>query len=196
MDSPKMPLPSHYLITPAATNEIEFLSNLELSLQAGIKLLQFKGKQMKPDAYRALAKKVLAIAHAYDCRVLLTSSPEEVAQLGADGLHLSSHCLDRYTHRPLPEPYLIAASGHNINALNKAQSLEASFALISPIKYTESHPDLPPLGWEGFASLTNQFILPIFALGGVSPADEAKAITAGGQGIAGTRGYWKRTSPE
>jgi len=186
-----MPLPPHYLITPAVDNETEFLAGLEHSLQAGIKLLQFKNKNMSTADYLTLAKKLLAIAHAYDCRVLLTSSPEEVAQLGADGLHIDSQSLTNYPSRPLPEPYLIAASCHSADALRKAQNIEASFALISPVKQTNSHPDLAPLGWEGFSVLTNQFILPIFALGGVSPDDEDDAINAGGQGIASTRGYWK-----
>ena len=186
-----MSLPSHYLITPAVDNETEFLAILETSLHAGIKLMQLRSKGMTLDAYEALAKKVITLAHANDCKVLLTSNANMVEKLGADGLHLDSHALKNCENRPLPAPYLIAASGHDQTALNKAQAIGASFALLSQVQYTPAHPDLEPLGWERFGQLAQQTHLPVFALGGVKPENEADAIAAGGQGVAGTKGYWK-----
>lgn len=186
-----MQLPSHYLITPSGDNQQTFFATLERSLQAGIRLLQFKGKGLEQEAYTAHAKKVLELAHGYDCKVLLTGEPQLVLELGADGLHLDSKALKSADRRPLPKEYLIAVSGHDSAALKKGEALAADFAVLSPVNYTKAHPDIDPLGWDGFAAIVSATAIPVYALGGVSSDDEQAAIAAGGQGVAGNKGYWK-----
>lgn len=186
-----MSLPSHYLITPGVDSEGDFLAALERSLEAGVRLLQFKGKGLDESAYAALAEKVMALAHQHSCKVLLVGEPERVERLGADGLHLDSKALQNTESRPLPEPYLIAVSGHDLSALKKGEAIGASLAVLSPVNYTSAHPDIEPLGWEGFGHIVSQVSIPVYALGGVSADDEAAARAAGGQGVAGSRGYWQ-----
>lgn len=186
-----MPLPKHYLITPTPENIGEFLTAMESSLQAGTRLLQLKGKGMDTLAYVDLAKLVIKLAHDYGSKVLLTGDPLLVEQLGADGLHLDSKALKAATRRPLPDNYLVAVSGHTLPALRHGEAIGASFAVLSPIRYTKAHPDIEPIGWDGLTAITAQLAIPVYALGGVSAEDEAEAILAGAQGIAGSRGYWK-----
>lgn len=185
-----MPLPASYLIPPAPQDEAAYLAALEQSLQAGIRLMQFKAKGMDEAAYRALAQKVIALAHRYDCQVLLTGDPALVSELGADGLHLDSKALKACSERPLPDYYLLAVSGHTLEELKKGEALGASFGVLSPINYTSAHPDIEPLGWEGMAAIVAQLQIPLYALGGVSADDEAAAQQAGALGIAGNKGLW------
>lgn len=186
-----MSLPSHYLITPSAENEAEFLAGLEASLLAGTRLMQFKGKGMDAKAYAALAKKVITLAHGYGCKVLLTGDPDRVQELGADGLHLDSKALNSVSSRPLADNYLVAVSGHTLDALKQGEAINASFGVLSPIRYTQAHPDIEPIGWEGLKTISAQLNMPFYALGGVSKDDEAEALNAGAQGVAGNKGYWK-----
>ncbi len=186
-----MPLPHHYLITPAPTDEAAFLATLERSLQAGIQLMQFKAKGLDEAAYRALAAKVIPLAHRYDCQVLVSGNAALVNELGADGLHLDSKALASCTSRPLPDYFLIAVSGHSLEELQAGEAIGASFGVLSPINYTSAHPDIEPLGWEGMKAVTAQLSIPVYALGGVSADDEAAALAAGGRGIAGNKGLWK-----
>ncbi len=186
-----MPLPKHYLIPPNPQDETEYLATLEKCLQAGIRLMQFKAKGMDEAAYRALALKVITLAHGHDCQVLLTGNPALVAELGADGLHLDSKSLAACSERPLPDYYLVAVSGHTLEALQQGETLDASFGVLSPINYTSAHPDIAPIGWEGMSTIAGQLNMPIYALGGVSADDEAAALKAGAQGIAGNKGLWK-----
>jgi 8-oxo-dGTP diphosphatase len=185
-----MPLPHHYLITPTPHDREAFLAQLEQSLQAGIRLLWLKAKGLDAEGYRALAARVIPLAHRYDCQVLLNGDPALVGELGADGLHLESGALAACTQRPLPGYYLLGVSAHSLEGLRQGEALGASFGVLSPIHPTSAHPDLEPLGWEGMGRIVAQLAIPIYALGGVSGADEAQAIAAGGQGVAGHRGYW------
>ncbi|MEN8171025.1 MAG: thiamine phosphate synthase [Pseudomonadota bacterium] len=185
-----MPLPTHYLITPGFDNEAQFLASLEKSLQAGTRLMQLKAKGLDQAEYRALATRVIPLAHRYDCQVLLSGDPSLVDELGADGLHLDSKAAAKFTQRPLAGYYLIAVSGHSLDALKRGEAMGASFAVLSPINYTSAHPDIEPLGWQGLQEAADQLAIPIYALGGVSADDEPAAKEAGAQGIAGNKGYW------
>lgn len=185
-----MNLPTRYLITPAAKNPPEFLRILEQSLSAGIHLLQLRAKGMSVDAYAALAQKVVPLAHEYDARVLLNGDPELVLETGADGLHLDSKALLACSSRPIGDEYLLAASGHTLQALQHAEAIQASFGVLSPVQYTSAHPDIAPLGWAGLAELTSKLDIPVYALGGVSVDDEAMALASGAAGVAGNKGMW------
>lgn len=186
----RVTLPKHYLITPAPENDAEFMHKLGNSLKLGIKLMQLRAKNMNVVEYKSLAQKVVALARQYHCKVLLNTDPQLVQELAADGVHLDSKRLAECSSRPLPTEFMVAASGHSLQELVKAKSIGANFALLSPVKYTSSHPDTEPLGWEKFKSIVAQVELPIYALGGVSADDEATALAAGAQGLAGIRGYW------
>jgi thiamine monophosphate synthase len=185
-----MPLPDHYLITPNPDDEAQFLAALGQSLLAGTQLMLFKAGGLDDAAYRTLASQVIALAHDYDCQVLLATDAAMVNELGADGLHLDSKALARCTKRPLPDYMLLAVSGHSLEELQRGEALGADFAVLSPINYTNAHPDIAPLGWDGMQEIVAQLRIPVYALGGVSAGDEAAAKAAGGKGIAGNKGYW------
>ena len=184
-----MLLPNHYLITPSLKDEKTFLSSLEKSLDAGITLIQLRSKGMELALYLRLAEKVIKMAQDYHCKVLLTEA-SLVRKLGAAGLHLNSKQLATCEIRPISSNYLLAASGHTLGELKKAERLQTDFAVLSPVKFTQSHPDLTPLGWDKFANIVNSVKMPVYALGGVSSDDTDDAIRAGGQGIAGAKGLW------
>jgi len=183
-------LPECYLITPSPDAPDEFLSNLEIALQQGVRLVQLRAKGMAAEEYKALAKQVVERCHAHGARLLLNGEPEWVAEVGADGVQLSSGKLQALTQRPLGKELLVAASCHTEQELQQALKLDADFALLSPIKWTKSHPDTGPLGWDEMRRLVDEMPIPIYALGGVSRDDLADAFAAGGQGIAAIRSLW------
>lgn len=90
----------------------------------------------------------------------------------------------------LPQGVVVGASCHSRDELQMAASLGVSYALLSPVKTTKSHPDANPLGWESFRHLVQQANFPVYALGGVSEADIVDAQAAGGQGIASISAFW------
>ncbi len=188
-----MILPTRYLITPAVKHALEFLQLLEQSLRQGISLLQLRAKGMSGDAYAALAQQVVLLAHEYDAKVLLNGDPALVLETGADGLHLDSKVLSACNSRPIGNEWLLAASGHTLQAMQHAEAIRASFGVLSPVQYTSAHPDIPPLGWTGMAEITGKLELPVYALGGVSADDEETALASGAAGIAGGKGMWGST---
>ncbi|MBW8368702.1 MAG: thiamine phosphate synthase [Arenimonas sp.] len=86
----------------------------------------------------------------------------------------------------------VAASCHDADELAQAQRLGVHFAVLGPVCATQSHPGAEGMGWDRFALLREGVSLPIYAIGGMKPADLAIARRHGGQGVAGIRGLWPR----
>ena len=109
--------------------------------------------------------------------------------MAADGLHLASRYLTELHQRPDGWP-LVGASCHGAADLARAAELGLDYALLSPVMPTASHPGSQHLGWEDFAALVEEALLPVYALGGLVPGDVERAIRCGAQGVAAIRGLW------
>jgi len=182
-------LPSVYVISPDAPDTEGWLAGLEATLARGASLLQMRVGD-RPGERRALAAQALERTRAAGARLLINADPELALALGADGVHLTARQLASLDQRPLPPPQLVAASCHDAAELARAARLGVDFAVLGPVAPTASHPGLEPLGWERFAAWTADAPLPVYALGGMTPADRDAARTHGAQGVAGIRAFW------
>lgn len=82
------------------------------------------------------------------------------------------------------------SSCHNVSEIELAQQHDLDAVFISPVRKTATHPEMPALGWDGFARLAKRFTGPSFALGGVHRSDLVCAKEHGGYGVAGMRAWW------
>jgi 8-oxo-dGTP diphosphatase len=119
----------------------------------------------------------------------LNADPAVVESVGAYGVHLDSGRLQSLAERPNVK--WVSASCHSLEQMQQARKLGADFMLLSPVAATASHPDAAPLGWQRFAELTEQASCPVYALGGMTPADLPQAFAHGGQGVAAIRALWE-----
>lgn len=186
-------LPPVYAISNVAEmGEAAFLTALENRLEQGLRLIQVREKQLNEVELTGLVSKVLALAKPFGAKVLLNHHLDLALKLGAHGVHLSSQAAQSLVEKPanLPESFLLAASCHNAAELGHAQRLGCDFAVLSPVLPTLSHVGAPTLGWDAFASLIKHYEIPVYALGGMSRGDIAKALSCGARGVAMLRGAW------
>lgn len=182
-------LPALYLITPKPElDHTVFLTRLEKCVSAGVQLVQLRAKALDEQTLYRLGKHAVGICHAHGAKLLLNGQPEMAEAIGADGVHLTSRQLLLLSDRP--KNRWVAASCHNAQELQRAQTLDIDFVVLSPVNRTASHPEATPLGWESFASLIENIALPVYALGGMTPADMTMAWQHGGQGVGVMRGVW------
>lgn len=184
-------LPDRYLITPEPwPAAAAFLAEFETSLQAGIRLVQLRSKDLARPDLRALAAQTLALTERYGARLLIHGDALLAQEIGAAGVHLREQQLRQLTARPLPTEFVVGASCHDATTLAHAERLGVDFAVLSPVRATASHPAARPLGWQTFHTLVATTTLPVYALGGMSGADRDQAFIHGAQGIAAIRGLW------
>jgi 8-oxo-dGTP diphosphatase len=168
-----------------------FFKMLETALVAGLQLFQLREHTLNKTEFLKLATRVVELCHTHNARVLLNCDPAWLGEVPADGIHLTEKRLLALLSRPLPEPYLVAASCHDRIALQHAEQIGADFAVLSPIKPTRSHADARPIGWKGFYGMVAETGIPVFALGGLSLNDFSVSRDHGAQGLAMISGLWE-----
>ena len=182
-------LPNTCLITPEPRHETHFLEKLEAVLASGIRLVQFRAKELSNADYMDLARTTINLVHKYNGKILLNSPPLWIKE--ADGMHLSSQILENTPYRPSLGPNkLVTAACHNQTELEKAAYIRADVLFVSPVRKTASHPMAEPLGWDAFKNLTEQAKVPVYALGGLGLDDIQKIRKNGGQGVAAISTIW------
>jgi 8-oxo-dGTP diphosphatase len=184
--------PDRYLVSAEPEDRVGFLSRLDRALAAGARRIQLRARAMAPAELAVLARDAQVRCRAKGAQLLLNGEPGLAAELGL-GLHLRASQLMALDARPvLAAGQPVAASCHDADELAQAERLGLDFVVLGPVRATESHPDAKPMGWDAFAALREAVSLPIYALGGMKPADVAVARRHGGQGVAGIRGLWPR----
>ncbi|MDQ2695089.1 MAG: Nudix family hydrolase [Pseudomonadota bacterium] len=185
-------LPAEYLITggPADQDDV-FLHRLERALIRGVRLAQLRAKELPSDRLERLFRQARRLAHDYGATLLLNASPQQALAWEADGVHLTAARLLAARRRPLPEGRWVAASCHDLHEVRHACRIGVDFIVAAPVGATASHPGARTLGWEGLQRLADAAMVPVYALGGVGPADLPRAWACGAQGIAAIRALWE-----
>ena len=127
---------------------------------------------IRDDAHPDRLTYATAIAEAcrqHDHPFLVSNDTRLAIDLMADGIHLAEsqagESISIRTHYP---QWWITSSAHSLDAVHKANALPVDALFISPVFTTESHPDVTPLGMNGFSELAMHSISPVYALGGIT----------------------------
>jgi 8-oxo-dGTP diphosphatase len=182
-------LPPVYGISMAdELGEAEFLARAKAALERGLALVQIREKGWPMSRQQALAAALIALARPHGAKMLLNGEVKHARAWGCDGVHWTADALAAATARP--DGLLCGASCHTRLDIERAGRLGLDFAVLGPVLPTPSHPGGRTLGWEAFATIAELTPLPIYALGGLEPADMAIATAHGAHGVALRRAAW------
>lgn len=198
----------------------DFVDRFERLIAGGVRLIQLRSKQLDETQLRPIAMRCAAIAERHAADLLINGQPRLALELGvglhlparmlaawaddttddtidAERAAWQPRATDRgsaddVSGRPVTRHARgwLAASCHSERELAMAARIGCDFATLSPVHATTSHPEAAPLQWRGFADLAASSALPLYALGGLTPPDDAGARDHGARGIAGIRAFW------
>lgn len=184
-------LPNVYMSIGHFDSIEDGLRRFGLALENGVRLAQLKLSQIPLSQRDVMVDAFIALSRDHQATLLLNASPEDLEKYKeADGIQLSASQAKQYFERPIDSNRLLAVSTHDVSGLNHALRIGADLILLSPIKSTQAHPDLEPIGWEQLGEWLKQVPVPVYALGGMSLEDVEKATACGAQGVMLTRGVW------
>jgi 8-oxo-dGTP diphosphatase len=187
-------LPARYLITGGSDRAGDFRDRLARALDAGLRLVQLRLPGVPERTLSACARTAAELCRARGARMLVNGEPLAAAsiavEVGAAGIHAPSRYLCGLDRDALPAGMLCGVSCHDRGELEIAVAAGADFAVLGPIRATLSHPGGRGMGWERFGEIVDDLPIPVYALGGVGPADIDVARAAGGQGVAGISAFW------
>jgi len=178
---------SLYLVTDRhQTAGRPLLPLLRETLEAGLRAVQLREKDLSTRSLLELAFEVRALTRAHGARLLINDRLDLAMAVEADGVHLRADSLPVAAARRLLGPKrLIGVSAHSAAEVERAESEGADFVVLGPIYATPSKLAYGlPIGLGPVEEAARLCRLPIFAIGGVTAARIDDVRRAGARGVA------------
>lgn len=193
------PLPHLYLITDRqqVANKNLFLETIEELLQAGVKMIQLREKDLTAAELYPLAKSLRKMTQHHKSLLLINDRIDLALAVEADGVHLGHHSLPINVARKILGPkFLIGASTHSVPQVESAGRQGADFVTFGPIYFTPSKAAYGnPVGLESLHDVATVSSIPIYALGGIKEDNARATLEAGAHGIAVISALLSASSP-
>jgi len=141
-------------------------------------------KDLNSEEYGDLARRAIAACAPFGVTCVLHSFVAVSKALKHPAIHLPMAAL-----RGLPAAErqwfrVLGASCHSVAEAREAQSLGCVYITASHIFPTECKAGVPARGLEFLQAVCEVVTLPVYALGGVTPANRAECLAAGAAGTA------------
>lgn len=181
-------LPPLYLITDRhqLLPGIDLFTVLEELLQAGIKMVQLREKDMSAAELMPLALELRKLTAAFHCKLLINDRIDVAQAVNADGVHLGGHSLPTSVARQILGPdKLIGVSTHNLAEVHDAEQSGADFVTFGPVFFTQSKAAFgEPVGLKNLQEACTISNIPVYGLGGISLDNASETLAAGSHGTA------------
>jgi len=159
---------------------------VETCLGAGLKAVQLREKDLAARDLLSLAQRLRESTRRHGARLLINDRADVALAVGADGVQRAGTSLPVSVVRSISPPgFLIGASVHSAAEARAVEPEGADFLLFGPVYDTPSkRPYGPPQGVAALERVATAVRLPVFAVGGVTPARVAEVVRAGASGGA------------
>lgn len=167
----------------APTPLVDVISEL---LDVGVKSIQLREKDLSDTALMQLAAPIAALCQNYDAKLFINTHINVARDVGAAGVHLPANAepIDSIKTET-DDNFYIGCSVHSLDTAKKREAEGADFVAYSPIYPTDSKPGYgPPVGAASLAEVVKGVKVPVFALGGITPARVPECLKAGAFGVA------------
>jgi thiamine-phosphate pyrophosphorylase len=154
------------------------------AVAAGARWVWLRDRDMPAAERRGLATDLLAIVRHAGARLSIGGDVELAAELTADGVHLPIGASVIEARARLGSHVLIGASTHSEDEIAAASAGGADYVTLSPIFPSASKPGHGPALWIAGLAQASRGVLPVIALGGLTPARAKESLRAGAAGIA------------
>ena len=186
------------LITSPGDNEAssEMLKRVELALQAGVSLVQYRCKQ-GADALRLQeARQLAGLCQAHQALLVINDRIDLALLVNADGVHLGQEDLPHSEARQLMGPdKLIGRSTHRLEQLLVAQEEGADYLGVGPVYATATKADRKPAGLDWVRQAEHSARVPWFAIGGINGDNITEVLTAGASRVAVVSAIMEASDP-
>lgn len=167
----------------------EFLEQIQdiCTLNAKNKVIEsvsivLREKDLSENNYKQLAVNVLKICKKNNTECILHTYYKVAKELNCKKIHLPLHVLksNPNIYKDFDE---VGVSIHSVSEAIEAMNLGATYITAGHIFATDCKKGLPPRGLSFLSSVCSSVNIPVYAIGGISPANAEKAINAGAEGV-------------
>ena len=165
--------------------EADFLKQIEKIAAAKPFGIVLREKDLPVKEYSELARQVRDICRSADTSLIVHSHPAVARELGIPALHMPLDALEKMSSEERKEFEVLGASCHSVEDVLRAKAYGCDYVTAGHVYATDCKPGLPPRGADFLAEVCGPAApMPVFALGGLTPARAPEVRRAGAAGFA------------
>lgn len=165
--------------------EADFLKQIEKIAAAKPFGIVLREKDLPVKEYSELARKIRDICRSAGASLIVHSHPEVARELGIPALHMPLDALGKMSSEERKEFDVLGASCHSVEDVLRAKAFGCDYVTAGHVYATDCKPGLPPRGADFLAEVCGPAApMPVFALGGLTPARAPEVRRAGAAGFA------------
>ena len=176
-----------YAITDdALLSANQLLHKVELALDGGIALLQYRSKTTGTESKQRIARELAQLCANYQVPLLINDDPQLALQAGAQGVHLGQSDGDIASARKLlGQDAIIGVTCHaSLEKALRAEAAGANYVAFGRFYPSQTKPEAPAAELALLREAKQKLSLPIVAIGGINPENGAATIAAGADMLA------------
>ena len=169
-----------YLVTDSILSKRGIISDVENSLGAGCKIVQYREKNKSTKDMIEEAKQLKKMCNGR--AIFLVNDRVDVAlAVNADGVHIGQEDISYETARKLLGiERIIGLTVHNLEEAIEAEKLGFDYLGLAPIFETNTKEDTgKPCGIKMIEKIRKKVSLPLIAVGGINKSNVREVIKAG-----------------
>ncbi|WP_455656896.1 thiamine phosphate synthase [Phascolarctobacterium sp.] len=168
-------------VTDRASCREAFADRLQHLAASGIDALILRAKELPPQDYLTLASQAQLICQANRLPLILHTYPDACHQLGIFSLQVGYSQLVQQPQLRT-QVQLLGVSVHTLTEARQAAALGADYLIAGHIFVTACKQGLPERGTDFLRAVCDATPLPIYAIGGITPANISRIKKAGAAG--------------
>lgn len=162
------------------------LRQVEAALRGGMKLLQYRDKSSDQSKRIRQSRLLLTLCHQYAVPLLINDDYQLAAKIGADGVHLGRSDGAIATARALlGDSAIIGSTCHgSLTFAKEAADAGADYLAFGACFPSTTKPNAETISLSTLQAASQQFQLPVVAIGGIRVDNAAHTLTAGADMLA------------
>lgn len=169
----------------------EQLRHIQQVLDAGYRWVQLRFKDQEERTHYQLAEDTKRLCDSYSATLIINDSADIAKTVDADGLHLGLGDGDVASARTLLGPdKIIGGTANTLQDVQQRIAEGCTYIGLGPFRFTPTKAKLSPvLGLEGYRYIMDNLksenvLLPVYAIGGITAEDFTGLEATGVHGIA------------
>lgn len=161
-----------YLITDDQLSLDRLLEKVDIALQSGIHILQYRSKNPNSRVLYEEATALHALCKKYHVPLLINDRLDLAQAVDAEGVHLGQNDLPIFIARKiLGSQKIIGATAKNSNQANLAQEEGASYLGVGALFPSPTKPDAISVDLRTLTEIKKSVSIPVYGIGGITQSN-------------------------
>lgn len=178
-----------YVVTPDDRLLPRLSALVEMALEGGARIVQYRNKQAPPPLRRAQAAELLRICRAHDARLIINDDVWLAVEIGADGAHVgrddcAGGCIAAARDALGPNRILGVSCYNELARAEAAAAAGADYVAFGSMYASMTKPNAVRAPLAILAEAKRRVALPVAAIGGVTAKNAPELIAAGADMLA------------